>query len=77
MHGSGSLAGGTFSSLQFGRRGRRDVSTSDGTAASKDSFDSRGAPLGFGSPPYAPRLLCVCMCTWLMHHGSMGLYIPL
>ena len=59
MHGSGSLAGGTFSSLQFGRRGRRDASTSDGTAASKDSFDSRGAPSGFGSPPYAPRLRCV------------------
>lgn len=54
MNGSGSLAGGTFSSLQFGRRGRRDMSASDGTAASKDSYDSRGAGPGFASPPYAP-----------------------
>lgn len=55
MHGSGSLAGGTLSSLQFGRRRNPGMSASDGTAASKDSFDSRGAAAGgYASPPCVP-----------------------
>lgn len=67
MHGSGSMAGGTFSSLQFGRGRHREVSTSDVTAASKDSFDSRGAASGFGSPAY---VLCLKCCRKRFHSAE-------